>query len=49
MAKVPEANVRLVKGNTGDFEVTVGGVLKFSKQELRRFPTDEETVGLVSG
>ena len=49
MAKAPEANIQLVKGNTGDFEVTVDGVLKFSKQELRRFPTDEETVGLVSG
>ena len=49
MAKVPEADVQLVKGNTGDFEVTVDGVLKFSKQELGRFPTDEETVGLVPG
>jgi predicted Rdx family selenoprotein len=38
----------LVKGKTGDFEVTVDGALKFSKQELGRFPTDDETVDLAT-
>ena len=46
--KIPDAEVLLVKGKTGDFEVTVGGVLKFSKQELGRFPTDDETLESVT-
>ena len=45
---MPDADVLLVKGKTGDFEVTVGGALKFSKQELGRFPTDGETVEFVT-
>ena len=39
--------MRLVKGGTGDFEVTVDGALRFSKRELGRFPTDDETAGLA--
>ena len=43
LAHVPNADVQIIKGKTGDFEVTVDGVLRFSKQEIGRFPTDDET------
>jgi len=31
-----------VRSRGGVFEVTIDGALKFSKQQLGRFPTDEE-------
>ncbi len=36
------AEVELVKGAGGAFEITVDGVLKFSKKQLGRFPDDGE-------
>ena len=47
MAIAPNADVQIIKGKTGDFEVTVDGVLRFSKQEIGRFPTDDETEALA--
>tara|TARA_B100000029_G_scaffold376492_1_gene371060 strand:+ start:196 stop:360 length:165 start_codon:yes stop_codon:yes gene_type:complete len=47
LARVSDADIQLIKGKTGDFEVTVDGTLKFSKQELGRFPSDDETVALA--
>ena len=44
---MPDADVQIIKGKTGDFEVTVDGVLRFSKQEIGRFPTDDETAALA--
>ena len=40
------AEVELVKGGGGVFEITVDGILAFSKKQLGRFPTDEEIDGL---
>ena len=38
------AEVQLVPGVGGVFEITVDGSLKFSKKQTGRFPTDEEVV-----
>jgi selT/selW/selH-like putative selenoprotein len=38
------ADVELVPGVGGVFEITVDGLLKFSKKQTGRFPTDEEVV-----
>ncbi len=39
---VPAAEVRLLKSSGGVFEITVGGVLRFSKKQQGRFPTEAE-------
>jgi selT/selW/selH-like putative selenoprotein len=39
------AEVELVPGVGGVFEITVDGQLKFSKKQIGRFPTDEEVIG----
>jgi selT/selW/selH-like putative selenoprotein len=36
------AEVELVKGHGGVFEISVDGALKFSKKATGRFPTDAE-------
>jgi selT/selW/selH-like putative selenoprotein len=38
------AEVELVPGVGGVFEITVDGSLKFSKKQTGRFPTDDEVV-----
>jgi len=47
MEKVSDAEVTLIKGKGGVFEITVDGNLLFSKKQLGRYPTDEEIVALV--
>jgi selT/selW/selH-like putative selenoprotein len=39
----------LVPGVAGVFEITVDGQLKFSKKQMGRFPTDEETLAVGGG
>ncbi len=36
------ADVELVKGGGGVFEISVDGKLAFSKKKLGRFPSDDE-------
>jgi selT/selW/selH-like putative selenoprotein len=38
------ADVDLVPGVGGVFEITVDGQLKFSKKQTGRFPTDDEVL-----
>jgi selT/selW/selH-like putative selenoprotein len=38
------AEVELVPGVGGVFEITVDGSLKFSKKQTGRFPTDDEVI-----
>ncbi len=38
------AEVELVPGGGGVFDITVDGRLKFSKKQTGRFPTDDEVV-----
>jgi selT/selW/selH-like putative selenoprotein len=40
------ADVELVKGGGGVFEIAVDGTLVFSKKQLGRFPTDDEVDAL---
>ena len=42
------ADVELVPGVGGVFEITVDGKLVFSKKQTGRFPTDEEIIGIGS-
>jgi len=41
------ADVELIPGVAGVFEITVDGELKFSKKALGRFPTDEEVLAVA--
>jgi selT/selW/selH-like putative selenoprotein len=43
------ADVELVPGVGGAFEITVDGKLLFSKKQIGRFPTDEEIDALGAG
>jgi selT/selW/selH-like putative selenoprotein len=43
------AEVELVPGVAGVFEITVDGRLLFSKKQTGRFPTDEEIDALGAG
>jgi selT/selW/selH-like putative selenoprotein len=38
------AEVELVPGVAGVFDITVDGQLKYSKKQTGRFPTDEEVL-----
>ena len=40
------AEVQLVKGSGGVFEISIDGKLAFSKKQLGRFPTDDEVDAL---
>jgi selT/selW/selH-like putative selenoprotein len=40
------AEVELVPGVGGVFEITVDGQLKFSKKKMGRFPTDDEVLAV---
>ncbi|MAG98499.1 MAG: hypothetical protein CMM08_17650 [Rhodospirillaceae bacterium] len=46
--QLPEAEVELIGGGGGVFEVTIDGALKFSKKQIGRFPEDDEVQALVS-
>ena len=43
------AEVELVPGLGGVFEITIDGRLAFSKKQTGRFPTDEEVEALGPG
>jgi selT/selW/selH-like putative selenoprotein len=43
------AEVELVKGVAGVFEITVDGTLAFSKKQLGRFPEDAEIDAVGGG
>ena len=43
-----QADIQLIKGSGGVFEITMDGKLVFSKKRLGRFPTDEELDALVA-
>jgi selenoprotein W-related protein len=40
------AEVELIPGTGGVFEITVDGQLKFSKKQTGRFPTDDEVIAV---
>ena len=44
-----DAEVELVRGSGGVFEITVDGRLAFSKKAKGRFPDDDEVAALASG
>ena len=47
--KSHDANVSLVRGGGGVFDITIGDKLVFSKKNTGRFPTDEEVAAMVAG
>jgi selT/selW/selH-like putative selenoprotein len=48
LAKGP-ADVELVKGGAGVFDITIDGALVYSKRKTGRFPTDDEVRTLIAG
>jgi len=42
------AQFELIESRGGVFEITIDGVLRYSKKAKGRFPTDEELAALVS-
>lgn len=46
--QIPGAEIELVRGSGGVFEIERDGKLEFSKKALGRFPTDEE-VDAIAG
>ena len=47
LKEIAGAEVELVKGTGGVFEVSVDGALKYSKKASGRFPTDNEIDALA--
>ncbi len=47
MAKAPDAEIGLIKGLSGVFDVTIDGRLAFSKKAVGRFPEDAEIDALI--
>ena len=47
LARMPSAQVALVKSGGGVFEITVDGRLAYSKKATGRFPTDEEVLATL--
>ena len=43
------ADIELRPGKSGQFDVTVDGMLKYTRSKTGRFPTDDEIEGLLSG
>jgi predicted Rdx family selenoprotein len=43
------ADIELRPGKSGQFDVTVDGMLKYTRSNTGRFPTDEEIEDLVPG
>jgi len=43
------AEVELVPGVAGVFDITVDGQLKYSKKQTGRFPTDDEVIATGQG
>lgn len=41
-------DVTLVKGGNGVFEITIDGALRYSKKQLKRFPSDAEIDALIA-
>jgi selT/selW/selH-like putative selenoprotein len=48
LAKAP-ADVELIKGGSGVFDITIDGALVYSKRQTGRFPTDDEVRALIAG
>ncbi len=44
-----ELGIELRPGKSGQFDVTVGGALKYTRSRTGRFPTDAEIEGLLPG
>jgi predicted Rdx family selenoprotein len=45
--KLGAADIELRIGNSGQFDVTVDGTLKYTRSETGRFPTDDEVEDLL--
>jgi selT/selW/selH-like putative selenoprotein len=48
LSKAP-AEVELIKGGSGVFDITIDGALVYSKRQTGRFPTDDEVRALIAG
>ena len=46
LQKKGAADIELRPGKSGQFDVTVDGMLKYTRSKTGRFPTDDEIEGL---
>jgi len=46
---LPEADVELIAGVDGVYEICMDGSVVFSKRKTGRFPNDGEILGLLKG
>ena len=49
LKKILGAEIKLIAGSNGIFDVTVDGKMLFSKLEQGRFPRTEEIISLIRG
>jgi len=47
LQKLSAADIELRVGRSGQFDVTVDGMLKYTRSKTGRFPTDDEVEDLV--
>ena len=48
LEKLGAADIELRVGNSGQFDVTVDGTLKYTKSKTSRFPTDDEVEDILA-
>ena len=49
LEKLGAADIELRVGKSGQFDVTVDGTLKYTRNKTGRFPTDDEVEDILSG
>jgi predicted Rdx family selenoprotein len=49
LQRASSADVRLIQGGRGIFEIRADGRVLYSKRDTGRFPTDAELDGLLAG
>ena len=49
LKKIPGAEIELIAGSNGIFDVRVNGKMLFSKFEQGRFPQTDEIISLIRG
>ena len=48
LQKQGAADIELRPGKSGQFDVTVDGIVKYTRSKTGRFPTDAEIEGILS-
>jgi len=49
LSTLADADIELVKGVAGVFDITIDGTLVYSKKQTGTFPSDEDVRALIPG